>query len=128
MIFVSAAPSVPRHLQLAVNNETKVLITWLKPAELNGRLGNILYRITYVPAQTGNTSKDVIAAHSLMGSPQNLTLNDLCADTTYIVRVSAGRFRSDGVERWSDNVSETIRTLQLSELNNLYFYSFEVEH
>ena len=44
-----------------------------------------------------------------------MTLRSLLPDTTYSVRVYAGRTRDDGVERWSGPASKTVKTRQLGE-------------
>ena len=111
------APSTPRQLELIAKNASVILMSWIKPAMLNGYLSSILYRINYTP-QNGNVSEDVFIPHSASGSPQNFTLQDLSPDTVYRVRVYAGRRRkADGVERWSGHVSQTATTWQLGETN-----------
>ena len=81
---------------------------------LNGYLRNILYRVNYIP-QGGNVSDDLFIRHSSSGGPQNFTLVGLLPDTVYAIMVFAGRKRNDGVERWSRDVSETVKTWQIGE-------------
>ena len=108
------APSNPRQLELIAENATVVLATWIVPAALNGYLHTIRYRIDYTPLN-GNKSHDIFVSHSSSDSPQSMTLRGLLPDTTYSVRVYAGRTRDDGVERWSGPASKTVKTRQLGE-------------
>ena len=114
--FLLTAPSTPRELKLTAKNDSVIVMSWIKPAMLNGGLSNILYRVNYIP-QGGNVSDDLFIRHSSSGSPQNFTLVDLLPDTVYTVMVFAGRKRHDGVERWSRHVSETVKTWQIGEWN-----------
>ena len=113
-MFFFAAPSVPRDVELIPKNASVILVSWTKPAVLNGYLSTILYRINYTP-QNGNTSDNYFIPHLSPGMPQNFTLHGLSPDTVYVVKVYAGRRRGDGVERWSGHVSKTARTWQLGE-------------
>ena len=101
-------------LKLTAKNDSVIVMSWIKPAMLNGGLSNILYRVNYIP-QGGNVSDDLFIRHSSSGSPQTFTLVDLLPDTVYTVMVFAGRKRHDGLERWSRHVSETVKTWQIGE-------------
>ena len=114
--FLLTAPSTPRELKLTAKNDSVIVMSWIKPAMLNGYLRNILYRVNYIP-QGGNVSDDFFIRHSPSGSPQNFTLVGLLPDTVYAIMVFAGRKRNDGVERWSRDVSETVKTWQIGEWN-----------
>lgn len=114
--FLVTAPSTPRELKLTAKNDSVIVMSWIKPAMLNGYFSNILYRVNYIP-QGGNVSDDLFIRHSSSGSPQNFTLVGLLPDTVYTIMVFAGRKRNDGVERWSRDVSETVKTWQIGEWN-----------
>lgn len=114
--FLLTAPSTPRELKLTAKNDSVIVMSWIKPSMLNGYLSNILYRVNYI-AQGGNVSDDLFIRHSSSGSPQNFTLVGLLPDTVYAIMVFAGRKRNDGVERWSRDVSETVKTWQIGEWN-----------
>ena len=114
--FLLTAPSTPRELKLTAKNDSVIVMSWIKPSMLNGYLSNILYRVNYIP-QGGNVSDDLFIRHSSSGSPQNFTLVGLLPDTVYTIMVFAGRKRNDGVERWSRDVSETVKTWQIGEWN-----------
>ena len=101
-------------LKLTAKNDSVIVMSWIKPAMLNGGLSNILYRVNYIP-QGGNVSDDLFIRHSSSGSLQNFTLVGLLPDTVYAIMVFAGRKRNDGVERWSRDVSETVKTWQIGE-------------